>query len=70
MKHRERAGTGGRARRGRMIHHFEREAQQARACQEQLAVGYHDDARRQPATRKLDAQVRPDAGRFTRRYRD
>jgi hypothetical protein len=52
-----------------MIRHFERQAQQARAGLEQLAVGDHDDARRQPAAREPDAQVGPDAGRLARRYR-
>jgi hypothetical protein len=53
-----------------MIRYFERQAQQARARLEQLAVGYYDDARRQPAARELDAQVGPNAGRLTRRHCD
>ena len=70
VEHRERASTGGRAHFGRMIRHFERHAQQARAPLEQLAVGDHDDARRQPAAREPDAQVGPDAGWLARRYRN
>jgi hypothetical protein len=46
------------------------QAQQAGAACKQFAVGNHDDARRQAPACEPDTQVRTNARRLTRRYRD
>ena len=54
----------------RKIHQPERHAQTAGAALQEFPVGQHHDPSRQAPAREPNAEVRPDAGRLTRRYRN